>query len=80
MRFITLQRKDVINASTGAKIGYVSDLEIDCLLNCIEAIVVEKFSPFKFLCLFKGPPSIVIPVCNVISIGEDVIIVNIDCL
>ena len=33
MRFLTLQSKDVIDASSGCKIGYVVDLEIDPLLS-----------------------------------------------
>ena len=79
MRFVSLQSKDVINASLGNKIGYVVDVEIDCIRFCIEAIIVERFTPFKFLCLMKGPPTFVIPVSQIITIGEDVIIVNIDC-
>ena len=76
LRFICLQSKDVIDASTGSKIGYVSDLEIDPCCHCILAIIVEKFSAFKLLCLFKGPPILIIPIENIVTIGEDVIIVN----
>jgi len=79
MRFITLQSKDVVSASTGAKIGYVVDMEIDPICRCIQAIIVEKFSPLKFICIFKGPPVIIIPIENIITIGEDVIIVNTEC-
>lgn len=79
MRFICLQSKDVVSASTGKKIGFVVDLEIDPICHCIQAIIVERFSPFKLICLFKGPPTFIIPIENIITIGEDVIIVNIDC-
>ena len=79
MRFLCLQSKDVINASNGSKIGFVSDLELNTSNLCIEALVVERFSPLKFLCLMKGPPVIIIPINQIITIGEDVIIVNIDC-
>lgn len=79
MRFICLQSKDVVSASTGKKIGFVVDLEIDPICRCIQAIIVEKFSPFKLICIFKGPPTFIIPIENIITIGEDVIIVNIDC-
>ena len=54
MRFITLQSKDVVSAHTGAKIGYVVDMEIDPICHCI-------------------------PIENIITIGEDVIIVNVEC-
>ena len=79
MRFLCLQSKDVINASNGSKIGFVSDLELNTSNLCIDALVVERFSPLKFLCLMKGPPVIIIPINQIITIGEDVIIVNIDC-
>ena len=41
-----MQRKDVINIKTGGKIGFVSDIEIDPICRCIQAIVVEKMSAF----------------------------------
>ena len=79
MRFITLQSKDVVSANTGTKIGYVVDCEIDVYCQTIQALIVERLSPFKLICAFKGPPTLVIPIENVITIGKDVIIVNIDC-
>lgn len=79
MRFLTLQRKDVVNAATGSKIGYVVDIEIDPLCHCIQAIIVERFSAFKLICFFKGPPALVIPIENIMTIGEDVILVHIEC-
>ena len=77
MRFLTLQSKDVIDASSGCKIGYVVDLEIDPCCQCIQALIVERFSAFKFICFFKGPPALVIPIQHIITIGEDVILVHV---
>lgn len=79
MRFLTLQSKDVVNAATGSKIGYVVDVEIDPMCRCIQALVVEKNAAFRLICVFKGPPCFIIPIENVITIGEDVILVNLDC-
>ena len=79
MRFLCLQSKDVVNASDGRKIGFVSDIELDSCRLCVESLIVERCSPLKFLTLVKGPPVIVIPVQSIITIGEDVIIVNIEC-
>lgn len=79
MRFVCMQSKDVVNARTGTKIGYVVDLEIDPLCQCIQAIVVEKVSVFKLICIFKGPPTFLIPIENIITIGDDVILVNVEC-
>lgn len=80
MRFVTLQCKDVVDAATGSKIGYVVDVEIDPCCRCIQALIVERVSPFRLLCVFKGPPTFLIPVENIITIGEDVILVNAECL
>ncbi|MFR7591751.1 MAG: YlmC/YmxH family sporulation protein [Longibaculum sp.] len=79
MRFVTLQSKDVVNASTGTKIGYVVDVEIDPCCRCIQALIVERVSAFKLICIFKGPPTFLIPIENIITIGEDVILVNVEC-
>jgi len=79
MRFVTLQSKDVVNASTGTKIGYVVDVEVDPLCRCIQALVVEKVSPFRMICFFKGPPTFLIPIDNVLTIGDDVILVQVEC-
>lgn len=79
MRFVTLQSKDVVNAATGTKIGYVVDVEIDPFCRCIEALIVERVSAFKLICMFKGPPTFVIPIENIMTIGEDVILVNVEC-
>lgn len=79
MRLISLERKDVVNFKTGEKIGYICDVEVDLACRCIEALIVERFSLFKLICFFKGPPCIVIPIDQVISIGEDVILVDVEC-
>lgn len=79
MRFVTLQSKDVVNAATGTKIGYVVDVEIDPYCRTIQALIVERFSAFKLICVFKGPPALIIPIENIMTIGEDVILVNVDC-
>ena len=33
MRFVSLQSKDVINVYDGKKIGYIADIELDCVKN-----------------------------------------------
>lgn len=79
MRLIEMQCKDVINIETGCKIGYVCDIEIDTNCACIRAIIVEKKGVFNYLKFFKEPNVIEIPIANIISIGKDVILVNICC-
>lgn len=80
MRFVTLQCKDVVDVSNGCKIGYVVDVEIDPCCRFIQALIVERVSPFRLLCIFKGPPTFLIPIENIVTIGEDVILVKNDCL
>ncbi|MFV0394225.1 MAG: YlmC/YmxH family sporulation protein [Coprobacillaceae bacterium] len=70
MRFVTLQSKDVVNVIDGCKIGFISDVEIDWCTKQVCAIVV--------FCFFKEMPCITIPVECIISVGGDVILVNID--
>ena len=77
MRLIELQCKDVINIETGCKIGFVCDIEIDPECARICAIIVEKKGIFNYLRFFKEPCFIEIPINNIISIGKDVILVNI---
>ena len=69
MRLVSLQSKDVINVYDGRKIGYIAD---------IQALIVEKINFFHFLCFFKEPPVIVIPIQCVVSLKGDVILVNIE--
>lgn len=80
MRLVSIQSKDVINIFDGQKIGYIADVEIDWCLKKIVAIVVEKIGFFHFICFFKDPPCIVIPIECVISLKGDVILVNLEHL
>lgn len=79
MRLIELQCKDVVNIENGCKIGFVSDLEIDISCAKIQAIVIEQNNFISYLRFFKTPGVIVIPIENIVSIGKDVILVNICC-
>jgi YlmC/YmxH family sporulation protein len=78
MKLVTLQSKDVVNVVDGCKIGFISDIEIDWLTKQVCAIVVERYSLFRIFCFFKEMPCITIPVACIISVGGDVILVNID--
>lgn len=77
MRFVSLQCKDVINVIDGCKIGYVSDVEIDQLTCRVVALIVERINVFRLFCFFKEADCIVIPIEQVVNIGEDVILVNV---
>lgn len=78
MRFIALQSKDVVNVFDGCKVGFVSDVEIDWCTKSICALVVEKYTFFRIFCFFKEPPCIIVPIECVVSLGGDVILINIE--
>lgn len=78
MHFLSLQSKDVINICTGRRIGYVSDIILDESCLRLEALVVEGNAWMRLICFFKAPSSYVVPMACVRSIGEDVILVDIE--
>jgi hypothetical protein len=78
MNFVTLQSKDVINVVDGCRIGFIVDVEINWCTKQICAIIVERCNLFRLLYFFKETPCITIPVECIISVGGDVILVNID--
>lgn len=77
MRFVTLQCKDVINIVDGCKIGYVNDVEIDMCTCRVEALIIERVNVFRLFCFFRDVDCLVIPIEQVVNIGEDVILVNV---
>ncbi len=78
MHFLSLQSKDVINICTGRRIGYVCDVILDEQCLRLEALVVEGNAWMRLICFFKAPQSYIIPMPCVKSIGEDVILVDIE--
>jgi len=78
MKYSVLQRKYVVNESTGEMIGYIADLELDSRSLCIECIIVKEPKGFlqRLRCLFINESRIVIPIDQILNIGKDVIIVK----
>ena len=77
MRFCKLRQKEVVNCIDGKRLGCICDLVIDECQGCICAIVVP--GPARFALFFKGERDYVIPWRNIRKIGEDVILVELDC-
>ncbi len=74
MRATKIRQKEVINISTGARLGYVSDVEIDFQSGKIDAIIVpcrDRF--FNFLSKEKEH---IIPWGNIVKVGDDIILVT----
>lgn len=70
-----IRSKEVINTSTGMRLGYVSDIEVDSSTGQILSIVVP--GPSKYLGLLGREEDYIIPWDNIGRIGEDIILVDI---
>lgn len=70
--FLTeLKNKEVINITSGKRLGYVSDIELDiCDARLVSIIIPGEGG------LFSKSPSIKIPWACIEHIGEDLIIVK----
>lgn len=76
MRFLELKQKEVINCKDCRRLGYVADLEIDPVSGYIKAIIVPGQG--KFFTCFGATTEYYIKFCNIVRIGPDIILVDID--
>lgn len=74
MKLTDISAKDVINDEDGAKLGKISDVEIDVATGRI--LNVSIYRGFKFMNLFGNKDVVQIPWNKIIKIGNDVIIVE----
>jgi len=71
-----LREKEVINVRDGTRIGFISDLEVNLEKGVIEAIILP--GPGKILGLFGKNQDYIIKWKNIIRIGSDVILVDLN--
>ncbi len=71
-----LREKEVINVRDGTRIGFISDLEVNLDKGIIEAIVLP--GPGRILGLFGKNQDYVIKWQNIVRIGSDVILVDLN--
>ena len=69
-----LRQKEVINIKDGMRLGFVCDVEIDFEGGAIEAIVVPGQN--RFLGIFGRDGDYVIPWKDIVRVGEDIILVD----
>lgn len=74
MTYRELRCKEVVNYCDGRKLGYVADLEICPASGQICNLIVPELGK-TIGCLCGGKKS-VIPYCDIIKIGPDVIVVR----
>ena len=76
VRFSALACKEVINLCNGARLGYVSDLDLDEDTGRVANLVVP--CPGRLFGLFAGSGEYVIPWSCIRRIGGDLILVDAD--
>lgn len=75
INFCDLKRKEVINLCDGARLGCISDLEMDTCSGAVYAIIVP--GPPRLWGLLRSDEELVIPYNKITKIGDDVILVDI---
>ena len=73
-RLQELRKKEVINAATGCRIGFVDDLEVDTSCARVEALIV--YGRPRLFGLFGRGADCLIPWEKIRLIGEDAILVE----
>jgi len=73
-RIAELRCKEVINISTGERMGYVCDVLVDTATGQVVSIVVP--GPCRFFGFFGREDDYVIPWETIRRIGEDIILVD----
>ena len=69
-----LRNKEVINVKDGARIGFVSDIELDTRTAALTAVVV--YGKLRLFGLLGREPDIVIPWKDISLIGNDTMLVS----
>ena len=76
MRIGDLHYKEVINISTGQRLGYVSDLEFDMQTGKVLSFIVP--GPRRLWGLLPGDTDYVFPWASIIRMGDDTILISSD--
>ena len=77
MKLNHLKKRSVINIYNGNFLGYINDIVIDCPNGNIESLIVKPNFVKRITGFFSIYSKIYIPWNNIVSIGKDVILVNI---
>ncbi len=74
MRIGDLNLKEVINISTGQRLGYVSDIEFDIKTGKVLSFVVP--GPRRFFGLLPANTDYIFPWESIVRLGDDTILVQ----
>lgn len=75
-RFSSLKCKEVVNICDGARLGFVTDVEVDIKNGRIVAIIVP--GPCKFFGMIGRRDDFVIPWNCIRQIGDDIILIEVE--
>ncbi|MBE7065206.1 MAG: YlmC/YmxH family sporulation protein [Ruminococcaceae bacterium] len=75
-RLNDILRMEVINLFDGRRVGFVSDVAADFHTGKIDSLVI--YGAARFFGFRNKKKDIVIPYAKVVSVGEDLIIVDMD--
>lgn len=76
MRIGDLQYKEVINISTGQRLGYISDLEFDIRTGKVLSFIIP--GPRRILGLLPSENDCIFPWESIVRMGDDTILINLD--
>ncbi|MGA3851442.1 YlmC/YmxH family sporulation protein [Bacillus pumilus] len=68
------QIKDVVDVSSGKKLGTIGDIDINVTSGKIQAIIIGGAG--KMMGFFGKEEEMIVPWRNIVKIGEDVILVR----
>lgn len=74
LRLSDLRYREVINISTGGRLGFVGDAILDAQTGQILALVVP--GPARFFGLFGREDDYILPWCCIKCLGEDIILID----
>ena len=75
MRLSEMRYKEIINITTGHRLGYVSDAEFELSSGVLKALIVP--GPARFFGLFGREPDFLIPMDCITRMGQDIILVEV---
>ncbi|MDM5297846.1 YlmC/YmxH family sporulation protein [Bacillus pumilus] len=74
MSISEFQIKDVVDVSSGKKLGTIGDIDINVTSGKIQAIIIGGTG--KMMGIFGKEEEMIVPWRNIVKIGEDVILVR----
>lgn len=69
-----LRCKEVVNVVDGRRLGHIVDVIFNLENGCLQGVVVPGDK--NFWQVFKSSPELFIPLCQIVKVGEDAVLVE----